>query len=74
MVGIELVRDRGARTPWPAAARIGQRVVRAARTRGVIIRPLGGTIVLMPPLAISLPELDRLLDVTRDAIAEATAS
>jgi len=28
----------------------------------------------MPPLAISPPELDRLLDVTRDAIAESTAS
>jgi adenosylmethionine-8-amino-7-oxononanoate aminotransferase len=39
----------------------------------VIIRPLGGTIVLMPPLAVSATELDRLVDVTRDAIAETTA-
>jgi len=74
MVGIELVRDRAGRTPYPPAARIGQHVVRAARARDVIIRPLGGTIVLMPPLAISLPELDRLVDVTRDAIAEATGT
>jgi adenosylmethionine-8-amino-7-oxononanoate aminotransferase len=74
MVGIELVRDRAARTPYPPAARIGQRVVRAARAREVVIRPLGGTIVLMPPLAISAAELDRLVDVTRDAIAEATAA
>jgi adenosylmethionine---8-amino-7-oxononanoate aminotransferase len=74
MVGIELVRDRAARTPYPPAARIGQRVVRAARAREVVIRPLGGTIVLMPPLAISAGELDRLVDVTRDAVAEATAA
>jgi adenosylmethionine-8-amino-7-oxononanoate aminotransferase len=73
MVGIELVTDRAARTPYPAAARIGQRVVRAARARGVILRPLGNVIVLMPPLAITDDELERLLDVTRDAIVEATA-
>jgi adenosylmethionine-8-amino-7-oxononanoate aminotransferase len=74
MVGIELVTDRGRRTPYPATARIGQRVVRAARARGVILRPLGGVIVLMPPLAIALEDLDRLVDVARDAIVEATAA
>ena len=74
MVGIELVADRGTRAPYPPAARIGQRVVRAARERGVIIRPLGNVIVLMPPLAITPAELDRLCDVTREAIVTATAS
>jgi adenosylmethionine-8-amino-7-oxononanoate aminotransferase len=72
MVGIELVVEPGTRTPYPPAARIGQRVVRAARERGVVIRPLGNTIVLMPPLAIAPDDLDRLVDVSRDAIAEAT--
>ena len=73
MVGIELVTDRAARTPYPPAARIGQRVVRAARARGVVLRPLGNVIVLMPPLAIAPSELELLLDVARDAILEATA-
>src|SRR4029077_7326452 len=36
MVGIELVTDRGSRAPYAVTARIGQRVVRAARARGVI--------------------------------------
>ena len=72
MVGIELVAERAARTPYPAAARIGPRVVREARARGVILRPLGNVIVLMPPLAITATELDRLCDVARDAIAAAT--
>ena len=74
MVGIELVRERASRAPYPAAARIGQRVVRAARARGVILRPLGNTIVLMPPLVIGAAELDQLVDVAREAIAEATAA
>jgi adenosylmethionine-8-amino-7-oxononanoate aminotransferase len=73
MVGIELVAERASRTPYPAGARIGQRVVRAARARGVVIRPLGNVVVLMPPLAIAAAEVERLVDVTRDAIREATA-
>jgi len=72
MVGIELVEDRAPRTPYAPAARIGQRVVRAARARGVVLRPLGSVIVLMPPLAITAADLELLLDVTRDAIREAT--
>src|SRR5215475_298615 len=39
MVGIELVADRERREPYPPAARIGHRVVRAARARGVVLRP-----------------------------------
>ncbi len=73
MVGIELVAERAARSPYPPAARIGQRVVSAARARGVVLRPLGNVIVLMPPLAIAPSELELLLDVTRDAIGQATA-
>jgi adenosylmethionine-8-amino-7-oxononanoate aminotransferase len=74
MVGIELVADRRTRTPYPPAARVGQRVVRAARARGVVIRPLGDVIVLMPPLAIADDDLDRLVDVAREAIAEVTGA
>ncbi len=72
MVGIELVAERATRTPYPPAARMGQRVVRAARARGVILRPLGNVIVLMPPLVIGAAELDHLVDVTRAAIVDAT--
>jgi adenosylmethionine---8-amino-7-oxononanoate aminotransferase len=74
MVGIELVTDRARRTPYPPSARIGQRVVLEARARGVVLRPLGGTIVLMPPLAISLADIDRLVDVAAESIAAATRS
>jgi adenosylmethionine-8-amino-7-oxononanoate aminotransferase len=74
MVGIELVAARDGRVAYPSAARMGQRVIRAARRRGVVIRPLGNVIVLMPPLAISLAELDRLIDATRDAIVEVTTA
>jgi adenosylmethionine-8-amino-7-oxononanoate aminotransferase len=66
MTGIEL-------TEHPPAARMGHQVTLEARRRGAIIRPLGDTIVLMPPLAISEADLRRLVEITVDAIAVATS-
>jgi len=67
MVGIEL----GDVTP---GLRLGHQVTLAARRRGAIIRPLGDVVVLMPPLAITVPELRRLVEITASAIIEATAA
>ncbi|MEK7878972.1 MAG: adenosylmethionine--8-amino-7-oxononanoate transaminase, partial [candidate division NC10 bacterium] len=49
MVGIELMRDREKKIPYGSAERVGGRVIEEARRRGVILRPLGNVIVLMPP-------------------------
>jgi adenosylmethionine-8-amino-7-oxononanoate aminotransferase len=59
-VGIELVRSRKAKKPYPPGAKIGQNVTLAARKRGAIIRPLSDVIVLMPPPAIDAGTLKRL--------------
>ncbi|MCX8072320.1 MAG: adenosylmethionine--8-amino-7-oxononanoate transaminase [Candidatus Binatia bacterium] len=72
MVGIELVADRETRAPYPAGLRIGHRVILAARRRGVILRPLGNVIVLMPPLCISADQLAELCTVARESIQEVT--
>ncbi|MBL8013272.1 MAG: hypothetical protein JNN05_05435, partial [Candidatus Omnitrophica bacterium] len=40
--------------------------------QGVILRPLGNVIVLMPPLSIQKSELDQLLNVTYSAIETIT--
>jgi adenosylmethionine-8-amino-7-oxononanoate aminotransferase len=72
MVGIELVADRKTKKPYPAQQRIGHRVILEARKNGVIIRPLGDVIVLMPPLAIKGQELDTLCDVVFAAIKTVT--
>ena len=50
---------------------MGHQVVLEARGRGAIIRPLGDTVVLMPPLAINEVELERLLTITRSSIRAA---
>ena len=53
---------------------MGHQVTLAARRRGAIVRPLGDTVVLMPPLAIEEAELRRLVEITAAAIAEATGA
>ncbi len=70
MVGIELVKDRGSQEPFPWADRVGARVCQRVRDYGVILRPLGNVIVLMPPLSISVREIDQLLDAARQAISD----
>ena len=72
MIGIELAADTAERRPYPAADRMGARVTVEARRRGVIVRPLGDVVVLMPPLSITVDEIDRLVTVVRDAIATVT--
>lgn len=70
MAGIELVKDRATHEPFPWDQKIGAKVCQKARERGVILRPLGNVIVLMPPLSISMDKLKTLLDVTSWAVGE----
>jgi adenosylmethionine-8-amino-7-oxononanoate transaminase len=72
MVGIELMRDKAKRTPFAYEEKIGIRVCRRARDFGVIIRPLGPVIVLMPPLCISRTELEFLYNVVKRSIMDVT--
>ena len=74
MVGIELVRDQKTRASFEPKEKIGVRVIQKAREKGAILRPLGPVIVLMPPPAMSSPELDQLLDITYESIKEVSES
>jgi adenosylmethionine-8-amino-7-oxononanoate aminotransferase len=72
MAGIELVANRETKESFPVARRIGRQVILEARKRGVIIRPLGDVVVLLPPLSISEEEIDLLVEVTAQAIEVVT--
>ena len=74
MVGIELVKDKNSKEPFPVDQRRGYKVILAARKLGAILRPLGDVIVLMPPLSISREELKELLDITLKAIDAACSN
>ncbi len=74
MAGIELVKDKATREPFPVARRTGHRVIFAARKLGAILRPLSDVIVLMPPLSITLQELETLTQITYDSIRQGTGA
>ncbi len=68
MAGIELVKDGNTKETFAQKERIGHKVILKARDMGVIIRPLGDVIVIMPPLIIDRQTLDTLLSVVYDSI------
>lgn len=72
MVGIELVQNRKTKEPYPLADKMPQRIVLEARRRGLIVRPLGSVMVLMPPLCVSEAELNDICEITFDSIKTVT--
>ena len=70
--GVELMKNSETCTPYPFEEKVGIRVCKEALTRGAILRPLVNTIVLMPPLQISISELDTLLDIVYSSIEMVT--
>ena len=74
MVGIHLVQDRMAREAFPTELRMGHQVTLAARRLGVVIRPLGDVVVLMPAPAMPADLVALLCEKTVEAIQEACSS
>jgi adenosylmethionine-8-amino-7-oxononanoate aminotransferase len=68
MVGIDVRQSDGA--PFDPALRMGQRIAMACRSHGAIVRPLGDTLILNPPLAITEPEARRLVATLAEALAD----
>jgi len=74
MVGIELVKERDSKQSYPLEEKAGIRVILEARKRGLIVRPLGDVIVIMPPLNISYEHLERLVEIVFHSIKQVTSS
>jgi adenosylmethionine-8-amino-7-oxononanoate aminotransferase len=79
MAAVEIVADRAARTPYPASARMAQRIQGEALARGVIVYASGGQVdgagdllMLGPPLGITREQVDEAVTTLGDAIAAVT--
>jgi adenosylmethionine-8-amino-7-oxononanoate aminotransferase len=76
LVGVELVADRESRDPFPRAALVTERVVEAARDRGLLVYSGtgvangvdGDTILLGPPFVVTEAELERIASILADAV------
>jgi adenosylmethionine-8-amino-7-oxononanoate aminotransferase len=69
IAGIELVRNWRTREPYALRERAGIRVCELMAKRGVLTRPIGNVVVLMPPYCTTLDQTRRIITVLRDAIA-----
>lgn len=72
MVGVELMKDKATGEAFPWEQAVGVAVCRRARDYGVILRPLGNVIVLMPPLCTSPTELQFLMRVVDASVKDVT--
>ena len=72
MAGIDLVADKKTGETYPWAARTGARACLAARDHGALLRQLGDTVVIMPPLSISTDEIDTLVSAAAAGITAVT--
>jgi adenosylmethionine---8-amino-7-oxononanoate aminotransferase len=68
VAGVELVKNWRTREPFDLRERAGIRVCEAMARRGVLTRPVGNVIVLMPPFCTTPPQLEKIIDVLRVVI------
>lgn len=72
IVGIELVKEKETKISYPIEERWGMKVASEARERGMLLRPLGNVLVLMPPLSVTQKELKRMVEILYDSILAVT--
>jgi len=70
VIGVELVRDWNKRTPFDLRERAGIRVCEAMGRRGVLTRPIGNVVVLMPPYCTTPAQAERMVTALRESVDE----
>jgi adenosylmethionine-8-amino-7-oxononanoate transaminase len=59
---VEIVRDFNTREPFPFTDRIGHRVCQAARKHGLLTRPVGDVLILMPPYCVTENQIAQMVE------------
>lgn len=68
ILAIEMVKDKRTREPYPREERRGLRIYRHALEKGVLLRPLGNVVYLMPPYVITEEQIAYIAEVTWEGI------
>jgi adenosylmethionine-8-amino-7-oxononanoate aminotransferase len=74
MAGVELVQNWQTRQPIDLRERAGIRVCEAMAKRGVLTRPVGNVVVLMPPYCTTPVQVQQMVAALRDGIAATLGS
>jgi 4-aminobutyrate--pyruvate transaminase len=70
VAGLELVRDKKTKGSFDSKAGVGLHIERCCQEQGVILRALGDTLTVAPPLIISEDEIDEIVRVVGVALDE----
>ncbi|MBW9221073.1 aminotransferase class III-fold pyridoxal phosphate-dependent enzyme, partial [Methanothermococcus sp. SCGC AD-155-M21] len=70
MIGIELVKDKNNKEPYPFREKVAYRVAENLLKRGIYMRPIFNTIIIVPPLTITEDEIEFLCYNLYEAIKE----
>jgi adenosylmethionine-8-amino-7-oxononanoate aminotransferase len=70
IAGVELVRDWRTRAPFDLREQVGIRVCEAMARRGVLTRPIGNVVVIMPPYCTTAAQVHRMILTLRESISE----
>ena len=70
VAGVELVRNWKTREPYPLREQAGLCVCAAMARRGVLTRPVGNVVVLMPPYCATRPQAQTMVRALRESITE----
>jgi adenosylmethionine-8-amino-7-oxononanoate aminotransferase len=70
ILAVEIVADRGTRRPFPGDERRGARVCQAAKEFGLLTRPIGDVLILMPPYSTTPNELEQMVTTLQKALAQ----
>lgn len=70
MVGVELVQDKATQESFPGTVGIANRVFKRCLDRGLIVRPVGNTVILSPPLTLEKQQIDTIVNTLLDSIGE----
>lgn len=68
IIGIELVKDWRTRKPFDLRERAGIRVCEAMARRGVLTRPIGNVVVLMPPYCTTPAQARQMVRALHEAV------
>src|SRR5262249_6648667 len=71
MAAVELVADKATKQEFPSTAKVGARVQREMNQRGLYTRVRGDVICLAPPLVTTAAQIDRMVEIVREAIPAA---
>ncbi len=70
ILAVEIVADRTTRQPFPVAEQRGAHICRTAQEFGLVTRPIGDVLILMPPYSTTPDELEQMVTALRKALAK----